>query len=286
MTAFVWHSLVEDGELAICRMSALDWHYITRLSGLVPKTMRSPRRVGIKPRRVVRHPKDTGNQQSFRGPPIETETMTAVRVLLADDHPLLLAGFTTALADLGIEVVAQTRTPQEAIAKFETLRPDVLVIDIRFGDQLTGFDAARDILAQFPEARVVFLSQFDQDSLIKEAYRLGGLAFVSKGADPECLAAAIKRAALGQPYFLPQIAERLAHLAIAGDTSPLTTLDAREIEVFKLMAQGHTQPEIARALNLSPKTISNTSLAIKERLGIHRPADITRLAVRHGLIEA
>lgn len=217
---------------------------------------------------------------------MEKEPTTPVKVLLADDHPLLLAGFTAALAELSIEVVAQTRTPEEAAASYGLLRPDVMVIDIRFGDQLTGFDAARDVLARFPEAKIVFLSQFDQDSLIKEAYRLGGLAFVSKGADPQQLAAAIKHAAIGESYFPPQIAERLAHLAIAGDASPQTRLDAREVEVFKLMAQGYTNTEIASELDLSPKTISNTSQAIKEKLGVHRPADITRLAVRHGLIEA
>ena len=84
---------------------------------------------------------------------------------------------------------------------------------------------------------------------------------------------------------MPHIVERLAQLAIAGDASPQTKLDTRELEVLKLIAKGFTNAEIAEKLDLSPKTISNTSQAMKDKLGIHRPADITRLALKHGLIE-
>lgn len=209
----------------------------------------------------------------------------SISVLLADDHPLIMTGFAMALADHGVEVVGQAVTPGEAVEKYQALIPDVLVLDIRFGATLTGFDAAKDVLGKCPKANIVFLSQFDQDTLIKESYRLGGRAFVTKGCNPEQLAAAIKSAYRGELYFLPEVAQRLAQLAIRGDTSPQSRLDAREIEIFTLMAQGLTNAEIADKLRLSPKTISNTSQMVKEKLGIHRAADITRLAVKHGLIE-
>jgi DNA-binding NarL/FixJ family response regulator len=211
--------------------------------------------------------------------------MKKIRVMLADDHPIVMTGFAMSLTGQGLEVVAQARTPEEALAQYKQLAPDVIVLDIRFGDQLTGLDVARQILAHAPSAAIVFLSQFDQDALIKETYRLGGRAFMTKDCDPADLAAAVRRAHEGELYFLPHIAERLANLSVRGDASPQSQLDERALEIFTLMAEGLTNAEIAEKLDVSTKTISNISQAVKEKLGVHRPAYITRLAVKHGLIE-
>lgn len=211
--------------------------------------------------------------------------MKKIRVLLADDHPIVMTGFAMSLEGQGLEVVGQARSPEEALAQFRQLQPDVSVLDIRFGDQLTGLDVAKQMLAHTPSAAIVFLSQFDQDSLIKETYRIGGRAFMTKDCDPADLAAAVRRAHEGELYFLPHIAERLANLSVRGDLSPQSQLDERALEIFTLMAAGLTNAEIAEKLDVSTKTISNISQAVKEKLGVHRPAYITRLAVKHGLIE-
>lgn len=208
-----------------------------------------------------------------------------IKVLLADDHPLMMAGFETVLVDYGIKAIGKTTVPEEAVKLYEEKKPDVLVLDIRFGEKMTGLDAAKDVLRKFPNANIVFLSQFDQDSLIKEAYRIGARAFLTKSCTADDLADAIKLAQQGEKSFLPEVAERLANIAIQGDISLQSKLDEREFVVFEYMAQGLTNQEIAEKLSLSPKTISNTSQTIKEKLGVHRPADITRLAVKHGLIE-
>lgn len=212
-------------------------------------------------------------------------TDKSIRVLLADDHPIVMTGFAMSLAAEGMDVVGQAKTPQEAMEQYVALQPDVVVLDIRFGAEMTGLDAARHILEKQPEAQIVFLSQFDQDALIKETYRLGAKAFVTKDCDPADLAVAVQRASQGELYFMPQIAERLANLSVRGDASPQTLLDERSLEIFKLMAEGLTNVEIAEKLDLSQKTISNISQAVKEKLGIHRPALITKLAMKHGLIE-
>lgn len=208
-----------------------------------------------------------------------------IRILLADDHPIVMTGFAMSLAGEGMEVVGQAKTPQEAVEQFLALQPQVVVLDIRFGAELTGLDAAKHILEKQPAAQIVFLSQFDQDALIKETYRLGAKAFVTKDCDPADLAIAVRRAAQGELYFMPSIAERLANLSVRGDASPQTLLDERSLEIFKLMAEGLTNVEIAEKLDLSQKTISNISQSVKEKLGIHRPALITKLAMKHGLIE-
>ncbi len=208
-----------------------------------------------------------------------------IKVLLADDHPMVMTGFAMALANFDVDVVAQARTPQEAITQFAAHQPDVAILDMRFGEAMTGMDAAREILRQWPKAKIIFLSQFDQDSLIKETYRLGASAFLTKDCDPADLAHALQRAHAGELYFMPQIAERLANLSIRGDASPRSLLDARELEIFTLMAEGLTNNEIAEKLDLSSKTISNISQTVKEKLGVQRPAYITKLAVKYGLIE-
>jgi two-component system, NarL family, invasion response regulator UvrY len=205
--------------------------------------------------------------------------------MLADDHPIVMTGFAMSLSEQGIDVIGQAKSPDEAVAMYKQEKPDVAVLDIRFGTELTGMDAAHQILKSQPNAKIIFLSQFDQDSLIKETYRLGAHAFITKDCDPAELANAVRLAHEGKLYFMPQIAERLASLAVRGDVSPQSQLDQRSLEIFKLMAEGLTNAEIAEKLDLSTKTISNISQAVKEKLGVHRQAYITKLAVKHGLIE-
>ena len=215
---------------------------------------------------------------------MQTEQKT-IRVMLADDHPIVMTGFAMSLAGVGMDVVGQAKTPDEAALMYAELQPDVLVLDIRFGTELTGLDAAEAILKKFPSAKIIFLSQFDQDSLIKETYRLGARAFVTKDCDPADLATAVRHAHEGKLYFLPHIASRLASMAVRGEVTPQSQLDERGLEIFKFMAEGMTNAEIAERLDLSTKTISNISQSIKEKLGVHRQASITLLAVKHGLVE-
>jgi two-component system invasion response regulator UvrY len=208
-----------------------------------------------------------------------------IRVLLADDHPLVMKGFSLSLSDLGVEVVGEAKNADEAIAMYSQLLPDVIVLDLRFGEKLTGLDVAKEIFKVKKSANIIFLSQFDQDSLITETYKLGAKSFITKDCDSEELMAAVTKAAKGERYFLPRIAERIANISVQGDFSPRSILEKKELEVFILMAEGLTNVEMAEKLNLSAKTISNFSHSVKEKLGTDRSADIARLAIKHGLIE-
>jgi two-component system, NarL family, invasion response regulator UvrY len=211
--------------------------------------------------------------------------MSQIHVMIADDHPLIVEGLTSLLARHKLEVVGSACEAAAVVDTFAALRPDVLVLDLRFGDGgIGGLDVLKDLLARFADARVVIYTQFDQDAVVREAYKRGAKAFVTKSTAPTQLAETIAKVHLGETVFLPDIANRLAMLSVRGDDSPLTGLQPREVEVFKLMAQGLTNVEIAERLGLSPKTISTTSQAIKDHLGMHRAADITLLAVKYGLI--
>jgi len=209
-----------------------------------------------------------------------------ITVLICDDHSIVIAGITASFADTAIEVVGEAKTPDDVIKMYFELMPDVLVLDIIFGGKRAGLIVGQQILQKKPDAKIVFISQIEQDFLIKEAYEIGGFAFITKDFEGNELALAVTRAKEGQLYFSPPISERLATLSVRGDGSPQSLLDEREIEFFKLIALGLTNIEIAESIGVSAKTVSNTSQSIKDKLGMHRPAELTRLAVRYGLIES
>jgi two-component system, NarL family, invasion response regulator UvrY len=211
--------------------------------------------------------------------------MTALRVLIADDHPLIIEGLIGALKRLGLRVAGQVQRATDVVANYMQTRPDVLVLDVRFGPGPTGLDVARELIARDASARIVFYSQFDQNEVIREAYRLGGAAFITKDTRPDVLARAISEAHAGRTFFLPEIAERLALIGVRGDPSPRAMLDEREVEVFMLIAAGLNNNEIAERMSLSAKTIGNIGQAVKEKLGVQRATDMTRLAVRHGMLD-
>lgn len=226
------------------------------------------------------------------------------RVVFADDHPMVMKGFASALEDYNVEVVGTGKTPEEAIDLYFASMPDVVVLDIRFGNSISGLDIAdailssdpqsrsmsgldiaEKILAKDPDAKIIFLSQFDQIGIIERAYRIGGMAFMKKSCEPDQLYDAIKTAAEGEQYIMPDIARQLAKRALQPEESPLAALDDRERATLKFMAMGKTNVEIAEILQLSPKTISNTSQTIKEKLKEKSPARLALIAVAHGLLK-
>lgn len=225
---------------------------------------------------------EAARRRGWRG---SKSAMKPIRVLIADDHPLIILGLTTALEEHDVKVVERVSVAEEILDTYAETRPDVLVLDIRFGEGLTGLEVAGRILQRFPNARIVFYSQFDQDETMREAYRLGGAAFIPKNTAPALIAEAIKKAHAGQTYFLPEIAERLALIGVRGDESPQAKLEPRELEIFKMMARGLTNEEIGQTMNVTSRTISNISSLVKEKLGVERAADITLLAVKHMMIE-
>ena len=185
--------------------------------------------------------------------------MSKIRVLIADDHPLIIEGLTTALTRHGIQVVGQAIATGEVLAQYAQSKADVVVLDVRFGEAMTGLDVAQDLIARHPQARIVFYSQFDKNEIIREAYRIGGKGFITKNTPTETLAEAIEQVQQGKTHFLPNIAERLALMGVRRDDSPRNKLEPRELDVFVRMAQGRTNHEIAEAMSLSPKTISVVS---------------------------
>jgi len=210
-----------------------------------------------------------------------------IRVLLADDHPLLRAGFTMVLTNSGlIEVIQECSTAADACDEFIKYNPDVVVLDILFKEKMTGIDSLKFILENNPQAAVIMLSQHDQPRMIKESYQLGAKSFIPKYIDPQYLVEAIQQAALGKVYFVPEIAEKLAtYTTVVDSSNPHDILNDREFSIYKLIAEDKSLKQIAEELNISPKSVSNSLYALRQKLGISRNSEITKHAIKYGVIE-
>jgi two-component system, NarL family, invasion response regulator UvrY len=216
----------------------------------------------------------------------KTRKNNNITVLLADDHPLLRTGFFDAMGDSGdIEVVYATDNPQDACDAYKKYQPTVVVLDILFKVKMTGLDAMKIILSQNEKSNIVILSQHDQSRLIKESYQLGALAFIPKDTEPELLIEAIKHAAMGKKYFLPDVAQKLAFLAADHNTDPKSLLSEREFQIYKLIAQDHSNVEISEALKVSQKTVNNALFTLRSKLGLRRNTEIAKHALKHGVIK-
>lgn len=219
-------------------------------------------------------------------PRARTGKPAAIRVLIADDHQLIASTVGAALASYGMTVVGTELRSEHLIAAYQRKKPEVVLLDIRFAPgSPTGLVVGAELLKQHPDARVVFFSQFDETEIMAEAYRLGGLGYVTKGATIDLLVEAIRAAKDGRTSFMPTVHERLALALLNRSESPKALLEPRELEVFVMLAQGLQQNEIAERMELSVKTISFITGDIKEKLGIIRPIELSLLAVRHLLVD-
>jgi two-component system invasion response regulator UvrY len=207
-----------------------------------------------------------------------------IRVLLADDHAVVRTGFRLLLeANADIEVVGEADSGETAYQRYLDLGPDVVVMDIAMPG-MGGIEALRRIRSHHPRARVLALSAHDDPVHARRALREGAFGFLSKRSAPEALLEAITSVAAGRRYIDPGVAQRLALTDV--DAEALAErLSEREFEVFMRLAHGESVQRIAEDLRLAPSTIGTHLYNIKQKLGVSNQAELTLLAIRHGLIE-
>ncbi|KAA0101039.1 DNA-binding response regulator [Mycolicibacterium sp. P1-18] len=183
-----------------------------------------------------------------------------LRVVIADDHPLVRSGLRTILAAAdGIDVVGEASTGAEAIAVARTSTPDVIVMDLQMPDT-DGIEATRQIVAANPGIAILVLTMFEDDTSVFSAMRAGALGYLLKGAEQDEIIRAIHAAAHGGAIFGPAIAHRLIDFFAHPQTSATPAfpeLTDREREVLDLIASGQPNGAIGRALFISPKTVAN-----------------------------
>jgi DNA-binding NarL/FixJ family response regulator len=193
-----------------------------------------------------------------------------IRVVLADDHPVVRAGLAALLTSLpGLEVVGVASTGREAVREVVTSRPDVAVLDLQMPD-LDGFAATRELARSAPGTAVLVLTMFEDDDSVFAAMRAGARGYLVKGAEQEEIARAIRAVAAGEAIFGPGVARRVLTFFSASPPAadPFPELTTRERQILDLIAAGLSNPAIADRLDLAPKTVANNVSTIFTKLGI------------------
>jgi len=214
------------------------------------------------------------------------QNVSRIRVLLADDHKLVRAGFRAMLDSLGgMEIVAETGDGREALELIRTQHPDVALLDITMPG-LTGIEVAIRVVNEALDVRVIILSMHTSEDYIAKAVRAGVSGYLLKNADPVELELALRAAMNREIYLSPAVSKQLVQdyaRRLGRDEEPLT---ARQREVLQLIAEGKSTKEIALMLDLSVKTVETHRKELMERLGIHDVPGLVRYAIRVGLIKA
>ena len=208
-----------------------------------------------------------------------------MKVMLVDDHAVVRMGFKLLLqASSDIEVVAEADSGEAAYQMYESVAPDVVVMDIAMAG-IGGIEAIKRLIARDARVRILVLSAHEDTSHPKRALQAGALGYLSKRSAPEVLIDAIRTIAKGQRYLDAHIAQRIAVQDITGDKTPTDQLSAREFEVFIQLARGQSVAQISTTLALSASTVGTHLYNVKQKLGLTNQAEITLLAVKHGLID-
>ena len=208
-----------------------------------------------------------------------------IRVLLCDDHRIVRAGLKQILADTrDIEVAGEAADGPAALAQARTLAIDVVLLDIALPVR-DGLDVLKALKDELPRLPVLMLSTYPEKQYAARCLKLGAAGYVNKGADPDELARAIRKAAGGGIYVSSALAENLAaQLAVNTGSAPHESLSQREYQVFQMIAAGDSVGRIAERLKLSPNTVSTYRARILEKTGAHNDVGIAMYAVKHGLM--
>lgn len=208
------------------------------------------------------------------------DEITKIRVLIADDHPVIRDGVTLMLNQLSdIEVVAQAGTGSEAVEFFRLCHPDVTLMDLRM-PKMDGVSAIKAICHEFHDARIVAFSAYDSDEDIYRAVRAGAKAFLVKDTAHEQLIECIRTVNNGAPYLPAAIAIKLAQRVSGSE------LTIRELDVLRLVKDGKTNKEIAQALFITEGTVKAHVNTILHKLGATGRTEAVTLALRRGILRA
>lgn len=209
-----------------------------------------------------------------------------MRILLVDDHAVVRAGFKTLLENQGdLCVVAEAESGEAACRQFIEHAPDVVIMDLSMPG-VGGIEAIRRIVSRQSDARVLVFSMHEDTLFVEQALQAGARGYIGKSSAPVVLVEAVRQIANGNLYIDPEIAQRLAFQKTKGSDSPFQALSTREFEIVCLLAEGLSVNAVANRLALSYKTVANYATQIKSKLEVDTTAELTRLAIRHGLVKA
>ncbi|MCB1645977.1 MAG: UvrY/SirA/GacA family response regulator transcription factor [Pseudomonadales bacterium] len=210
-----------------------------------------------------------------------------VKVLVVDDHQLVRIGTSRLLSDIeSIDVVGEAGSGEEAIEMVRDLDPDVVLMDVQMPG-IGGLEATRRCLRVNPDLKIIAVTVHEDEPYPSKLLNVGAAGYLTKRADVDEMVRAIRKVVSGQRYISSEIAQQLALKPFSDhDSSPFEILSNREMQITLMVINGHKVPEISEHLSLSPKTVNSYRYRIFDKLGVHNDVSLTKLAIKHGLIDA
>lgn len=210
-----------------------------------------------------------------------------ITVLLVDDHPVVCDGYRRLLeTEPDIRVVAEAGNGETGYAQYKKHGPDVVVLDLSMPG-IGGLETIRRIMAYDPGAHILIFSMHSSEAMVRHALQAGATGYLTKQGGMGQMVQAVRQVARGATFIGADysIGAETNQSAQATPDDPLRVLSSREFQLFKLMAEGHSIPEIAATLCISPKTVGVHHTNIMKKLGLHNSSQIVRLAIRCNVIE-
>jgi two-component system, NarL family, invasion response regulator UvrY len=207
-----------------------------------------------------------------------------MKILIVEDHAIVRAGLRRLLdAEPGAEI-RETADGKAALTVFREQQPDLVVLDLNLPG-IGGIEVISRLKTADPAIRILILSMHDDLIHVTRALQAGAAGYISKHAPPDEILSAIRRVASGQTYVEHDIAEELVFANIQTPSRPLQDLSSRDLEILRLLAEGHSLPQIANTIGISYKTAANSCTLIKTKLRVSSTADLIRIAIRCGLTD-
>src|SRR3981189_2283567 len=207
-----------------------------------------------------------------------TATSKPLDVLIVDDHPLFISGCRSLFASDPRIRLSEASDEKSGHQAYLEIRPDISIIDINLPG-LSGFELLRGIRDEDPAAKDSIFSMNDEPAFVVRAIELGANGYVSKGDDPQHLLSAVRSVANGQNFVAPHLAQAVAFSTASVRASPASQLSPKELEILRLLSHGKNIAEIAGTLNISYKTVANSTSRLKQKLAARSHSDLIRFAV-------
>ncbi len=213
----------------------------------------------------------------------------SIKVLVVDDHQLVRTGTSRLLEDIedieDIEIVGQAESGEEAIQKVRQLDPDVVLMDVQMPG-MGGLEATRRCLRVKPQLKVIAVTIYDGEPFPSKLMQMGAAGYLTKKSDITEMAHAIRVVMSNERYITNEIAQQLALKPFSsGESSPFEALTSREMQIMLLVIDGKRAAEISSTLDLSPKTVNSYRYRIFAKLDISNDVELTKLALKHGLLD-
>jgi len=212
-----------------------------------------------------------------------------IKILLADDHKLLIDGLRSLLEkQKNLDVVGVAKDGLETVDLAAQYKPDIILLDISM-PQLNGIDAARKILRDLPDTKIIMLSMHADRRYIQESIRIGARGYILKESAAREVIKAIEDVQKGEIFFSQSVRHQVLHEYVKwirqGDNSSYSPLSVREREVLQLLTEGRSTKDVAGILNVSVKTVESHRKQIMDKLGLYSIAELTKYAIREGLTQ-